>query len=125
MGRNDFANWIWAAGTAPVVIGLLVSMIRDLQAGRMGVDAIAFVSMSAALILGENLALCPPGALFRINAVGKLTGANAGQDRKIRKPGAVYRGSNRSKRQAIDQKKVRSKRWLRRAKFHRADFSSK
>ncbi len=31
-------------------------MIRDLLAGRMGVDAIAFVSMSAALVLGENLA---------------------------------------------------------------------
>ena len=31
-------------------------MIRDLLAGRMGVDAIALVSMSAALALGENLA---------------------------------------------------------------------
>jgi cation transport ATPase len=50
------ANWIWAAGTAPVVVGLLISIIRDLLAGRMGVDAIAFVSMSAALALGENLA---------------------------------------------------------------------
>ena len=56
MGRGELANWIWAAGTAPVVIGLLVSMIRDFLAGRMGVDAIAFVSMSAALALGENLA---------------------------------------------------------------------
>jgi len=56
MDRGELANWIWAAGTAPVVIGLLVSMIRDLLAGRMGVDAIAFVSMSAALALGESLA---------------------------------------------------------------------
>ena len=55
-GRGDVANWVWAAGTAPVVLGLLVSMIRDLLAGRLGVDAIAFVSMSAALVLGENLA---------------------------------------------------------------------
>jgi len=55
-GRGELANWIWAAGTAPVVIGLLVSMVHDLLAGRMGVDAIAFVSMSAALGLGENLA---------------------------------------------------------------------
>jgi P-type E1-E2 ATPase len=31
-------------------------MVRDLLAGRMGVDAVAFVSMSAALALGENLA---------------------------------------------------------------------
>jgi cation transport ATPase len=39
-----------------VVVALLVSMVRDLLAGRLGVDAVAFVSMSAALILGEGLA---------------------------------------------------------------------
>ena len=55
-GRDALAGWIWAAGTFPVVIGLAVSMVRDVMAGRMGVDAIAFVSMSAALLLGENLA---------------------------------------------------------------------
>ena len=56
VGQGEIANWIWAAGTAPVVIGLLISMIRDFLAGRLGVDAIAFVSMTAALALGENLA---------------------------------------------------------------------
>ncbi len=55
-GRGDIAGWIWAAGTAPVALGLLVSMIRDFLAGRAGVDAVAFVSMSASLVLGENLA---------------------------------------------------------------------
>ena len=60
IGRDEFANWIWAAGTAPVVLGLLVSMIRDFMAGRMGVDAIAFVSMSAALALGAE---SRPGSL--------------------------------------------------------------
>ena len=55
-GRSDVANWCWAAGTFPVVIGLLISMIRDFLAGRMGVDSVAFVSMSAALVLGQNLA---------------------------------------------------------------------
>jgi heavy metal translocating P-type ATPase len=43
-------------GTVPVAAGLLLFMIRDLLAGRVGVDAIAFVSMSAALLLGETLA---------------------------------------------------------------------
>ena len=56
MGRADLASWVWALGTVPVVAGLLVSMIRDFLAGRVGVDAIAFVSMSAALLLGETLA---------------------------------------------------------------------
>ncbi|HTR15023.1 MAG TPA: heavy metal translocating P-type ATPase, partial [Roseiarcus sp.] len=55
-GRSDWADWCWALGTAPVVAGLLVSMIRDLLAGRMGVDAVALVSMSGALALGQYLA---------------------------------------------------------------------
>src|SRR6516165_5551752 len=56
LGHNDLANWCWAGGTVPVVLGLLVSMIRDFLAGRLGVDAVAFVSMSGALLLGQNLA---------------------------------------------------------------------
>src|SRR6516165_11774790 len=55
-GRSDIADLCWAAGTVPVVIGLLISMIRDFLAGRMGVDSVAFVSMSGALALGQNLA---------------------------------------------------------------------
>jgi len=55
-GRTDLANRIWAIGTLPVVLGLLISMIRDFLAGRAGVDAVAFVSMSAALALSQNLA---------------------------------------------------------------------
>jgi len=54
--NNDLANWLWAAGTVPVVIALLFSMLRDFIAGRFGVDSIAFVSMAAALLLAQNLA---------------------------------------------------------------------
>ena len=50
------AYWAWFAGTTPVVVGLAVSIARDFFAGRMGVDAVAFVSMSAALVFGEPLA---------------------------------------------------------------------
>jgi cation transport ATPase len=56
LGRAYAAGWIWALGTIPVVAGLAISMIRDLLAGRIGVDAIALVSMTAALLLGETLA---------------------------------------------------------------------
>jgi heavy metal translocating P-type ATPase len=56
LGRSDLANWCWAGGTVPVVLGLLVSMARDFLGGRLGVDAVAFVSMSGALLLGQNLA---------------------------------------------------------------------
>jgi hypothetical protein len=52
-GNSDLANWCWAAGTVPVVIVLLFSILRDFLAGRFGVDSIAFVSMAAALVLAS------------------------------------------------------------------------
>src|SRR6202007_873966 len=39
-----------------VTAGRAVSIVRDLVAGRFGVDAIALVSMSAAIALGQPLA---------------------------------------------------------------------
>ncbi len=54
--QRSSASWIWAIGTLPVIVVLGVSIIRDVMAGRMGVDAVAFVSMSAALLLGATLA---------------------------------------------------------------------
>ena len=55
-GRSDLADLCWTLATAPVVAGLAVSIVRDFLAGRFGVDAIALVSMSAALALGQPLA---------------------------------------------------------------------
>lgn len=55
-GRSDLADLFWTLGTAPVVAGLAVSIVRDFLAGRFGVDAIALVSMSGALALGQPLA---------------------------------------------------------------------
>ncbi|MBS0243604.1 MAG: HAD-IC family P-type ATPase, partial [Proteobacteria bacterium] len=55
-GHSGAAHWLWSAGTLAVLIALLAAMIRDILAGRVGVDAIAFVSMAAALALGESLA---------------------------------------------------------------------
>ena len=55
-GRPYIAGLCWTLATAPVVAGLAVSIVRDFLAGRLGVDAIALVSMSAALALGQPLA---------------------------------------------------------------------
>ena len=55
-GLDAAASWIWAAGTVPVIVALGVSMAHDLAAGRVGVDAVALISMTAALILNANLA---------------------------------------------------------------------
>jgi heavy metal translocating P-type ATPase len=54
--RSDLANICWMLATVPVVAGLAVSIVRDFLAGRFGVDAIALVSMSGALALGQPLA---------------------------------------------------------------------
>ncbi len=58
LGKGDagWADRIWALGTIPVIAGLAISIVRDLLAGRLGVDAVAFVSMTGALLLGEPLA---------------------------------------------------------------------
>jgi heavy metal translocating P-type ATPase len=54
--KSDLADLCWTMATLPVVVGLAVSILRDFLAGRLGVDAIALVSMSAALALGQPLA---------------------------------------------------------------------
>jgi len=55
-GSQAVAAWIWTAATVPVVIALAISIGRDLWAGRMGVDAIALLAMTAGLLLGQPLA---------------------------------------------------------------------
>ena len=47
---------IWTAATLPVVVALTISILRDFWIGRFGVDAIALLVMSAALVFGEALA---------------------------------------------------------------------
>ena len=56
VGKSDLADLSWTLATVPVIAGLAVSIVRDFLAGRLGVDAIALLSMSAALALGEPLA---------------------------------------------------------------------
>ncbi len=63
-GKPTLAFAMWVVGTVPVVVALLVSMVRDLLAGRMGVDAVALVSMSAALALGEGLAAAVVAVMY-------------------------------------------------------------
>ncbi|RWB25939.1 heavy metal translocating P-type ATPase [Mesorhizobium sp.] len=50
------ADTIWMTATLPVVAVLAISILRDFWIGRFGVDAIALVSMSAALLLDQPLA---------------------------------------------------------------------
>ncbi len=55
-GDPDLAGLIWFSGTIPVLLALIVEIIRSLARGDVGLDVVAALSMSAALVSGENLA---------------------------------------------------------------------
>src|SRR6516165_1396105 len=54
--QYKFADLLWSAATLPVAVALLISIVRDLAAGRLGVDGIALLAMAGALALGQPLA---------------------------------------------------------------------
>jgi heavy metal translocating P-type ATPase len=54
--RPQLAALCLILATAPVILGLAISILRDIRAGRMGVDVIALLSMAGALALGQPLA---------------------------------------------------------------------
>jgi hypothetical protein len=56
-GYPDLADAFCWVATAPVAAGLAVSIIRDLLAKRLGVDAIALLSMVGALALDQPLSV--------------------------------------------------------------------
>jgi heavy metal translocating P-type ATPase len=55
-GQPDVANIVWAAGVIPVLAALCVEIVRSLGQGEVGLDIVAALSMSAALLFGETLA---------------------------------------------------------------------
>jgi heavy metal translocating P-type ATPase len=50
------ASAIWFAATLPPLAALLIQMVTSLRRGDIGLDAIAALSMTSALIFGETLA---------------------------------------------------------------------
>ena len=68
-GRAGLAGLLWTLTTLPVAAGLLFAIVRDLLAGRLGVDIIALLSMTGAVLLGEPLA----GAVVALMYAGGST----------------------------------------------------
>jgi heavy metal translocating P-type ATPase len=56
VGQPDLATIAWAAGVVPVLVALCVEIVRSLGQGEVGLDIVAALSMSAALLFGETLA---------------------------------------------------------------------
>ncbi|WP_157001603.1 heavy metal translocating P-type ATPase [Paracoccus sp. S4493] len=55
-GRSDLATLAWSAGVIPVLADLVVEIIRSLAQKEVGLDIVAALSMSAALVFDETLA---------------------------------------------------------------------
>ncbi len=54
-----FGAWspvIWAAVTAPVLLALIAEIVTSLRRGDLGLDIVAALSMTGALVVGETLA---------------------------------------------------------------------
>ncbi|WP_256754715.1 heavy metal translocating P-type ATPase [Mesorhizobium sp. Mes31] len=55
-GKIELADMVWVAGVIPVLAALIVEIVRSLWRGEVGLDIVAALSMSAALVFGETLA---------------------------------------------------------------------
>ena len=55
-GQPDLAALAWSAGTGAVLLALAVIVVISLARGEFGLDILAAISMSGALIVGEPLA---------------------------------------------------------------------
>src|SRR3954452_1961892 len=55
-GNLRAAQGLWAAGTTPVLLALLISAVFSLSRGGIGLDIIAALAMGSALVGGEYLA---------------------------------------------------------------------
>lgn len=55
-GYPELAGKVWTAGVLPVLATLIVEILRSLRRGEVGLDIVAALSMSSALVFGETLA---------------------------------------------------------------------
>ncbi len=53
-----WSDAIWTLATVPVLLALLAEIVTSLRRGDVGLDIVAALSMTAALLVGETLAAC-------------------------------------------------------------------
>ncbi|MDZ7601760.1 MAG: heavy metal translocating P-type ATPase [Hoeflea sp.] len=58
------AGIAWSAGVVPVLVALVVEIARGLSKGEVGLDIVAALSMSAALLFGESLAAAVVAVMY-------------------------------------------------------------
>lgn len=63
-GRPGLAQTAWFAGVVPVLAALVLEILRSLARGEMGLDIVAALSMTAALIFGEEPAAAVVAVMY-------------------------------------------------------------
>ncbi len=64
LGYEAAADLIWTIGVLPVLAALVVEIVRSLLDGEVGLDIVAALSMSAALVFGETLAAAVVAVMY-------------------------------------------------------------
>lgn len=64
MDRPDLASTTWTIGVVPVLAALLVEILRSLTLGEVGLDIVAALSMTSALMFGETLAAAVVAVMY-------------------------------------------------------------
>ena len=64
VGNGQWSGTIWAAATVPVLGALLIEIIASLRRGDVGLDIVAALSMTGALVFGEQLAAVVVGLMY-------------------------------------------------------------
>ncbi|HEV2516136.1 MAG TPA: heavy metal translocating P-type ATPase [Devosia sp.] len=64
VGAADLSRLIWSGATIPILLALLVEIVTSLRKGSVGLDLVAALSMSAALLFGEALAANVVGLMY-------------------------------------------------------------
>jgi len=63
-GQSDLAAMAWLIGVVPVLAALLLEIVRSLLRGEVGLDIVAALSMSAALVFSETLAAAVVAVMY-------------------------------------------------------------
>jgi heavy metal translocating P-type ATPase len=63
-GRTGAAGIAWTLGVLPVLAALIIEILRSLWRGEVGLDIVAALSMSAALVFGETLAAAVVAVMY-------------------------------------------------------------
>lgn len=63
-GNPDMATLLWIIGVVPALGALLIEILRSIGRGEVGLDIVAALSMTAALVFGETLAAAVVAVMY-------------------------------------------------------------